>query len=547
MTHLKCTFVLILVFVIITFGAKQIHAACDPPECGTADTGTCQEQGWSSRYICRAYCCVIPATPTPAPATPTPAPTRGGGGGGGGNLPIGFHDISNCSVSTGWTCDADNYSQPLAVHFYKEGDVFIGATTANRTREPAVAANCGGYANHGFVFQTPWSVIDGQTHNIYAYAINIGSGTTNPLLRDTPKTINCTPTCSISLVPTATTITQGQNQVFSVSVNSQAGNIDRVNFASSNSSVAPISPASDSTAVYETTAQGAGTGTTSITANVVMSGAVRCSASANLTITPPNAPAWWQVKDGDVTAKGNISSRVPAGNFFEVAGGGGYPGIPVSNGQANFESGSVSSKGWLVANTTTLGKNFDSQWFKGRVPEDVVFNQIPTNLVEGNFFTSGGQESYGYYWYRFDGSASNLDLTINNPINLGSRKVILFVDSANLYLNGNINLTDGQGFFLAVVGKNAAGNKGNLFIGSGVGEIEGLFVADSTVRTGAGSSQLRVRGAITAYLGIFFERDLGGLANNTTPAEIFEYAPDLVILYPPKLSYYHIRWKEVAP
>jgi len=62
---------------------------------------------------------------------------------------------------------------------------------------------------------------------------------------------------------------------------------------------------------------------------------------------------------------------------------------------------------------------------------------------------------------------------------------------------------------------------------------------------GAGSdSALSVRGALASYGGLSLQRDL---SDNSTPAEYFEYAPDLMLLYPTKLSYRKINWKEVAP
>jgi hypothetical protein len=119
-------------------------------------------------------------------------------GGTSGSTPKGWHDSSNCTASYGWTCDADNYSQAIEVHFYKDGPVggtgvFIGSTLANQTREAAVGAECGGNPNHGFVFNTPDSLKDGQTHTIYAYAINLGPAGGNPVLSGSPKTINCSP------------------------------------------------------------------------------------------------------------------------------------------------------------------------------------------------------------------------------------------------------------------------------------------------------------------------------------------------------------------
>jgi hypothetical protein len=120
------------------------------------------------------------------------------GGGTSGGTPKGFHDSSNCTASFGWACDPNNYNQAVEVHFYKDGPeggtgVFIGSTLANQTREAGVGNECGGNPNHGFEFNTPGSLKDGQAHPIYAYAITIGPAGINPLLMGSPKTINCSP------------------------------------------------------------------------------------------------------------------------------------------------------------------------------------------------------------------------------------------------------------------------------------------------------------------------------------------------------------------
>ena len=112
--------------------------------------------------------------------------------------PKGYLDAADCNAFAGWTCDADSYSTPLTVHFYADGPAgsgtFIGPTLAGNARETAVGTQCGGNVNHGFSMATPASLKDGKSHSIYAYAINVPSGT-NPLLIGNPKTIQCVDSC----------------------------------------------------------------------------------------------------------------------------------------------------------------------------------------------------------------------------------------------------------------------------------------------------------------------------------------------------------------
>ena len=136
----------------------------------------------STLYRCSAnHPACVPPTPTDPKPTATPTPV---------NNPVGFHDLSDCTQTVGWTCDADDYNAALTVHFY-EGATFLGSTVASVGREPGVAAACGGNANHGFTFTTPVGLKDGVAHSITAYAINIGTGTGNPALGGSPRSITC--------------------------------------------------------------------------------------------------------------------------------------------------------------------------------------------------------------------------------------------------------------------------------------------------------------------------------------------------------------------
>lgn len=250
---------------------------------------------------------------------------------------------------------------------------------------------------------------------------------------------------------------------------------------------------------------------------------------------------WWQVKDADVTTNGDLTSVIPGGQYFGLLGGGGYSGVPAYGGTTNLTNLDVSADGWLANSVYSSAKLYNSTYFANAVPSEVTVNSLPSNSVAGSFFESGGTLSYGYYWYIYDATSTSLDLTITSGMNLGSRKVILIVKGANLNLGGNINLTDGEGFFLGVT-------SGNMVVSSNVTSLEGIYVSDgsfSTGTAGAGAdSQLWVRGTIAGFGGISLQRDL---AVNTTSAELFEYAPDQDLLFPGKLGARPSNWREVAP
>lgn len=106
--------------------------------------------------------------------------------------PKGFVDATTCDVVAGWTCDPDDLARPIDVHVYASG-VMVAAGQANVTREPAVAAACGGHAAHGFRIALPESLRDGQARNVIAYALNVGNGTGNPPLAGSGASITCQP------------------------------------------------------------------------------------------------------------------------------------------------------------------------------------------------------------------------------------------------------------------------------------------------------------------------------------------------------------------
>ncbi|MCI0561385.1 MAG: fibronectin type III domain-containing protein, partial [Nitrososphaera sp.] len=153
--------------------------------------------------------------------------------------PRGNLEGSGCTASAGWTCDPSNYDQPLAVDFYADapagqGGAYLGRTTANVSREQAVRDQCGQRSGHGFIFKTPASLSDGVQHSIYAYAINTGTGSKNPLLSSSPKYITCgSPPIADPLFPTAsifgsTLTTVGQVLNYSVNADDAGNNLYRI-------------------------------------------------------------------------------------------------------------------------------------------------------------------------------------------------------------------------------------------------------------------------------------------------------------------------------
>lgn len=476
-------------------GTAQTYFINEGNCCGTNSNGDC------IRWNLNTYACVSPTVTN--------------------SDPIGFHDGSDCTASYGWTCDANDYETPINVDLYADGAGWglgdpLGSVIANIVGGPELEPFCGGTRNHVFYLPTPTRLIDGLAHTIYAFAINNPVGN-NPLLINSPKTFTCTPTCDVVLSG-STPLTIGANTILNASITSSLGAITQVNFSSDNSSVSVSPPGYDTSSSYTTTVTANSVGTATITANVIMAGAVRCSDSTTITVTNPGG--WWQAKDGDITAEnGSITSAVPSATYFNTDGAGGFPGVPTYyNGSLSYGSGLLSTKQWSANTQTTQSRRFDYSYFNNLIPSDFV---SPTTYD-------------GYVWTKINGphTLSATDFTTS--------KNVLFVNG-NLNITGNVALTDGTGFFLAIV-------SGNITVDPSITSLEGIYLTDGTFSTGTYGpdldSQLQTRGSVASYSGISLQRDL---TNNTQPAEVFTFAPDQIALFPEKLGFRRTRWTEVAP
>jgi len=366
--------------------------------------------------------------------------------------------------------------------------------------------------------------------------------------------------CDVNL-PDNLSVPLGYSNSVEAQLDNLVGIISTVNFSSGDLSVAsydPTTPPGDTEMPYYVSVTGESVGTTTITADVIISGSSRCSDTMNVTVTPPGP--WWQVQDADIYSNGNLTSLISyscslpvCDPIFEINGTGGYPGIPIASGIISVgDFASVSSTNWESQTSLSLRKNYSYSFFERQLQSDTQMTSLSSNLVEGSVFSLEGILSNGAYWFKYDGSTSGQDLTINSDIDVGSRKVVLFVENANLYINGKILLDDGSGFFMAIVGKNSTNDKGNIYFSSDISgiadydpEIEGIFFAEGQIDTGLGNNQLHLRGSFVGIEGINLQRNLTD--NSNTPSELIEFGPDLLFTMPNDLKSTTINWTEIQP
>jgi len=124
------------------------------------------------------------------------------------------------------------------------------------------------------------------------------TGTPTPTNTGTPTPTTCTPSAVINLNPSTTNASAGQTILFTaqpVSPIISCGNTIRVDFSSSDTTLATMSPTSDSTSPYTSTAtvtsNTAASGVATITAKIYIGGVLISSDTAQLTVTAAAVPS----------------------------------------------------------------------------------------------------------------------------------------------------------------------------------------------------------------------------------------------------------------
>lgn len=277
---------------------------------------------------------------------------------------------------------------------------------------------------------------------------------------------------------------------------------------------------------------------------------------------------WWQVVGGSVSSNQNVSSSIPSTciapgclNSFIISDQDGpvigypFPGTVLNGaGTADFDvapltTGIVSATGWLTNARSEGTAKYTYAYFdnlaSGKYTPNSLGSGPGSTMSQGDISpVAAPPASDGYSWLHAGG-----DLTINSNLNINAnRKIVTFVEG-NLLINERIRMvgpSTNKGFVMFVVG-------GDITIDASVdGDpgIEGVYFADGRIVTetgGAGDDeQLICRGSFVAQGGFNLQRDLGP-GNQNTPAEVFEYAPEILLNYPTALSDKHLIWQEVAP
>lgn len=258
---------------------------------------------------------------------------------------------------------------------------------------------------------------------------------------------------------------------------------------------------------------------------------------------------WLQVSRGNVLVNGDVNVQIPSGCALSSSCAPYFIKKKLNSLGIAFLSGyynsnvNISEAGWLAEGL----KNFDFvdfSFFESQVRSLYRINIFSSNITEADLIDSGVEKD-GYYYYFYEGTNN---LNIADDISLGSRKVVLFVKDASVFINGNVTLNDGSGFFMIVTNKDIYVSP-DVYSGiENVPALEGIFVADGKFISQSAEDnsdrQLFIRGTVLASQ-FLLQRSLKD--NSSSPSELFEFAPDLYMNYPVYLSRKPLVWKEVTP
>ena len=299
------------------------------------------------------------------------------------------------------------------------------------------------------------------------------------------------------------------------------------------------------TTIIDITALQIGTG--NYRAYMILDDGTACDDYFDITVSAPTA--WSQFENGSIMTDGSINIPVPLGNYLMIDGPGGYPGIPIAGGSISYAPGFLSTRNWSVPNAPPYAGTLPAYAnFRDRIPSAAVntlgASADQATLLSGSVDHPSGS---GYYYFEHDGSTGNLTIEDTGDIDIGTNKIVIFVDG-DVNIESKIRLTKGLGFFMLIA-------SGNITVDPSVGgdandvpELEGVYFTDGDFVPGTLGSgldqQLHVRGVVVAGNRVVLERST---AFTDIPGELFEYGVDQSMLIPPALSSRAMTWKEVLP
>ncbi len=253
---------------------------------------------------------------------------------------------------------------------------------------------------------------------------------------------------------------------------------------------------------------------------------------------------WWQVRGGSIYSGGNITSTIPSScneapcEPYLIRASANQTGVAIH------KTGAITLGGATNANISQGGlsgqyTNANVQAVSGPDAGTGIYNytyfvnkttNYPKTVWVGTekptYSNPGGQ---GYEIYTRTGAAT-IDFSPT-----GTEKMIFLVNG-NVTVAGDVTVPVGA--TLTVIANGVITFSGNV--------AQGQFVGNSLVISN-GSNQFQGEGNFIGYTSISFGRSLTSPGNNTVPAELFTFRPDLIVNAPEALKTTTGVWREVTP
>ena len=256
--------------------------------------------------------------------------------------------------------------------------------------------------------------------------------------------------------------------------------------------------------------------------------------------------AWFQVEGGNLHANsGNVVSYIPdtcsgACEPYLILGESGATGVVSYTGVTpEVGEGDLTEDGsdWTL-NTEYKGRQTGYGYFNRILEED------PAGIGSWDGDKPGGSEVV----YKGEG-VGRID---GDDWSVVDEEIIVILVPNDLVIDVNIDVDVGG--FLAII------SSGNISIGDGVTNIEGVYIADGIIATcessecgdseGSGDitdEQLTVEGILVGWGGVDLRRNFASEDSNLNPSEFLIYRPDLQRNAYKYLLRSHYTWEEKAP
>ena len=259
-----------------------------------------------------------------------------------------------------------------------------------------------------------------------------------------------------------------------------------------------------------------------------------------LTPTPPGPLSWIKLVDTSFAGVSSLNNPVPktvtkydstdpGKAYFIDSNTGSDPGDAVAQ-SINTAPSQVSSTGWKSEGTNYLPL-LKSYSFISYIKSRKTYTDISTQGLKSGI----NADNTIYILDTTKSGSGDPNISDNNTINKNNIVVIIYGNltiSVPKFNNKNSPLTNSVAILVT----------GDLTIDPLVTELNGIFIVDGKINTGAGNNGLKVVGNLIAQKGISIQRSQ---ADNSKPSVLVEFDPRSYLSLLPYLSVRTYDWKQL--